>query len=365
MFDTVNTYGTSLLGGAWPVAWSLIKIAALVLPLLGCVAYLTLWERKAIAFTQIRPGPNRVGPLGLLQPIADAVKLMFKEIILPAAANKGLFLLGPVMTIMPALAAWAVVPFGPEAALSNINAGLLFLMAITSMEVYGVIIAGWASNSKYAFLGALRASAQMVSYEIAMGFALVVVLMVSASLNMTDIVLSQGRGVFADLGVTFLSWNWLPLFPIFVVYVIAGIAETNRHPFDVVEGESEIVAGHMVEYSGMSFAMFFLAEYANIILVSTLACVMFLGGWMAPVSFSALGMATPDWIVQTMWFWNWFWLFGKTFAICTLFLWVRASFPRYRYDQIMRLGWKIFIPLTLIWLVVVGLWIQSPWNIWK
>ncbi|MBP6224383.1 MAG: NADH-quinone oxidoreductase subunit NuoH [Rhizobacter sp.] len=365
MFDTVNTYGTSLLGGAWPVAWSLIKIAALVLPLLGCVAYLTLWERKAIAFTQIRPGPNRVGPLGLLQPIADAVKLMFKEIILPAAANKGLFLLGPVMTIMPALAAWAVVPFGPEAALSNINAGLLFLMAITSMEVYGVIIAGWASNSKYAFLGALRASAQMVSYEIAMGFALVVVLMVSASLNMTDIVLSQGRGVFADLGVTFLSWNWLPLFPIFVVYVIAGIAETNRHPFDVVEGESEIVAGHMVEYSGMSFAMFFLAEYANIILVSTLACVMFLGGWMSPVSFSALGMATPDWIVQTMWFWNWFWLFGKTFAICTLFLWVRASFPRYRYDQIMRLGWKIFIPLTLIWLVVVGLWIQSPWNIWK
>ena len=365
MFDTVNTYGTSLLGGAWPVAWSLIKIAALVLPLLGCVAYLTLWERKAIAFTQIRPGPNRVGPLGLLQPIADAVKLMFKEIILPAAANKGLFLLGPVMTIMPALAAWAVVPFGPEAALSNINAGLLFLMAITSLEVYGVIIAGWASNSKYAFLGALRASAQMVSYEIAMGFALVVVLMVSASLNMTDIVLSQGRGVFADLGVTFLSWNWLPLFPIFVVYVIAGIAETNRHPFDVVEGESEIVAGHMVEYSGMSFAMFFLAEYANIILVSTLACVMFLGGWMSPVSFSALGMATPDWIVQTMWFWNWFWLFGKTFAICTLFLWVRASFPRYRYDQIMRLGWKIFIPLTLIWLVVVGLWIQSPWNIWK
>jgi NADH-quinone oxidoreductase subunit H len=233
------------------------------------------------------------------------------------------------------------------------------------MEVYGVIIAGWASNSKYAFLGALRASAQMVSYEIAMGFALVVVLMVSASLNMTDIVLSQGRGLFADRGVTFLSWNWLPLFPIFVVYVIAGIAETNRHPFDVVEGESEIVAGHMIEYSGMAFAMFFLAEYANIILVSALAAVMFLGGWMSPISFAALGLHTPGWIEQTMWFWNWFWLFGKTFAMCTLFLWVRASFPRYRYDQIMRLGWKIFIPLTLIWLVVVGLWIQSPWNIWK
>lgn len=365
MFDSVHTVGTSLLGGAWPVAWSLIKIVALVVPLMLCVAYLTLWERKAIAFTQVRPGPNRVGPLGLLQPIADALKLLLKEIIVPAAANKGLFFLGPVMTIMPALAAWAVVPFGPDAALANINAGLLFLMAVTSMEVYGVIIAGWASNSKYAFLGALRASAQMVSYEIAMGFALVVVLMVSASLNMTDIVLSQGRGMFADMGLTFLSWNWLPLLPIFVVYVIAGIAETNRHPFDVVEGESEIVAGHMVEYSGMAFAMFFLAEYANIILVSALACVMFLGGWMSPISFSALGLSTPDWIVQTMWFWNWFWLFGKTFAMCTLFLWVRASFPRYRYDQIMRLGWKIFIPLTLIWLVVVGLWIVSPWNIWK
>jgi NADH-quinone oxidoreductase subunit H len=365
MFDTVHTVGTSLLGGAWPVAWSLIKIVALVIPLMLCVAYLTLWERKAIAFTQVRPGPNRVGPLGLLQPIADALKLMFKEIIVPAAANKGLFFLGPVMTIMPALAAWAVMPFGPDAALANINAGLLFLMAITSLEVYGVIIAGWASNSKYAFLGALRASAQMVSYEIAMGFALVVVLMVSASMNMTEIVLSQGRGMFADLGLTFLSWNWLPLLPIFVVYVIAGIAETNRHPFDVVEGESEIVAGHMVEYSGMAFAMFFVAEYANIILISALACVLFLGGWMSPISFSALGLATPDWIVQTMWFWNWFWLFGKTFAVCTLFLWVRASFPRYRYDQIMRLGWKIFIPLTLIWLVVVGLWIVSPWNIWK
>jgi NADH-quinone oxidoreductase subunit H len=349
----------------WAVAWNVIKIVALVLPLMICVAYLTLWERKAIGWSQIRPGPNRVGPLGLLQPIADAVKLIFKEIIVPTAANKGLFFLGPIMTIMPALAAWAVMPFGPEAALANINAGLLFLMAITSMEVYGVIIAGWASNSKYAFLGALRASAQMVSYEIAMGFALVVVLMVTASLNMTEVVLVQGRGMFADMGWTFLSWNWLPLLPIFVVYVIAGIAETNRHPFDVVEGESEIVAGHMVEYSGMAFAMFFLAEYANIILVSALASVMFLGGWMAPISFKALGMQTPGWIESSIWFWNWAWLFGKTFVICTLFLWVRASFPRYRYDQIMRLGWKIFIPVTLVWLVVVGLWIQSPWNIWK
>jgi NADH-quinone oxidoreductase subunit H len=365
MFDSIQTLGAQYLGGAWPVVWTLAKIVALVLPLMICVAYLTLWERKAIGWSQIRPGPNRVGPGGLLQPIADAVKLIFKEIILPTAASKPLFLLAPVMTIMPALAAWAVIPFGPDAALSNINAGLLFLMAITSLEVYGVIVAGWASNSKYAFLGALRASAQMVSYEIAMGFCLVVVLMVSASLNLTDIVLGQNRGTFADMGVNFLSWNWLPLLPIFVVYVIAGIAETNRHPFDVVEGESEIVAGHMVEYSGMAFAMFFLAEYANIILISALAALMFLGGWAAPISFAALGMQTPAWIVDTAWLWNWFWLFAKTFVVCTLFLWVRATFPRFRYDQIMRLGWKIFIPVTLVWLVVIGAWIQSPWNIWK
>ena len=354
MLETLHTYGNSMLGGAWPLTWTLMKIVALVLPLMLCVAYLTLWERKAIGWSQIRPGPNRVGPLGLLQPIADAVKLIFKEIILPSAANRPLFLIAPVMTIMPALAAWAVIPFGPEVALANINAGLLFLMAITSMEVYGVIVAGWASNSKYAFLGALRASAQMVSYEIAMGFAFVVVLMVAGSLNLTDIVMGQADGRFADMGLTFLSWNWLPLLPIFVVYVIAGIAETNRHPFDVVEGESEIVAGHMVEYSGMAFAMFFLAEYANIILVSAVASLLFLGGWLAPI----------DSVVFT-WIPGWIWLGIKTFIVCTMFLWVRATFPRFRYDQIMRLGWKIFIPVTLIWLVVVGLWIQSPWNIWK
>jgi NADH-quinone oxidoreductase subunit H len=365
MLDWITTQGSALLGPVWPLVWNVVKIVALVLPLMICVAYLTLWERKAIGWTQIRPGPNRVGPLGLLTPIADAVKLIFKEIILPTASNKRLFLLGPVMTIMPALAAWVVVPFGPDAALANINAGLLFLMAVTSVEVYGVIIAGWASNSKYAFLGALRASAQMVSYEIAMGFALVVVLMVTGSLNMTDIVVGQGKGWFASHGLTFLSWNWLPLLPIFVVYFISGLAETNRAPFDVVEGESEIVAGHMIEYSGMAFAMFFLAEYANMILVSCLAVVMFLGGWQAPISFSMIGMATPDWIVKSMWFWNWFWLFAKTFCAVTMFLWVRATFPRFRYDQIMRLGWKIFIPITLVWLVVVGLWIQSPWNIWN
>jgi len=323
-----------------------------LLPLMGCVAYLTLWERKAIGFTQVRLGPNRVGPGGLLQPIADALKLLTKEIIMPTAASKGLFVLGPIMTIMPALAAWAVIPFGPEVALANINAGLLFLMAITSLEVYGVIIAGWASNSKYAFLGALRASAQMVSYEIAMGFCLVVVLMVSASLNMTDIVMGQGKGMGADMGLGFLSWNWLPLLPIFLVYFIAGLAETNRHPFDVVEGESEIVAGHMVEYSGMAFAMFFLAEYANMILVSILCVIMFLGGWLPPVEALA-------------WIPGWIWLGLKTFVVVTLFLWVRATFPRFRYDQIMRLGWKIFIPVTLVWLVVVAVWMHTPLNIWK
>ena len=360
MIDSIFNFGQGLSEAGWwvdlgwPVVWALIKIVVLVLPLMGAVAYLTLWERKLISWIQIRLGPNRVGPLGLLQPIADAMKLLTKEILTPSAANKGLFFLGPVLTIMPALAAWAVIPFGPEVALSNINAGLLFVMAITSMEVYGVIIAGWSSNSKYPFLGALRASSQMVSYEIAMGFCLVVVLMVSASLNLTDIVMGQGKGQFAEMGLNFLSWNWLPLLPIFVVYFISGLAETNRHPFDVVEGESEIVAGHMVEYSGMSYAMFYLAEYANMWLISVLASLMFLGGWMSPID-SAFFNWIPGWI----------WLGLKTFFIVTMFIWVRATFPRYRYDQIMRLGWKIFIPVTLVWLVVVGGWMQTSWNIWK
>ena len=357
MIDAIYAFGQGLMGGiwpatVWPVLWALIKIVCVLLPLMGCVAYLTLWERKAIGFTQIRLGPNRVGPFGLLQPIADALKLLTKEIIIPTAASKGLFVLGPIMTIMPALAAWAVIPFGPDIALANINAGLLFLMAITSLEVYGVIIAGWASNSKYAFLGAMRASAQMVSYEIAMGFCLVVVLMVSGSLNMTDIVMSQGKGMAASKGMSILSWNWLPLLPIFVVYFISGLAETNRHPFDVVEGESEIVAGHMVEYSGMAFAMFFLAEYANMWLVAILAVLLFLGGWLPPFEFLSF---IPGWI----------WLGAKTFVVVTMFLWVRATFPRFRYDQIMRLGWKIFIPVTLVWLVVVGAWMQTPYSIWK
>jgi len=357
MIDAIHAFGQGLGGGiwpttVWPVLWTLIKIVCVLLPLMACVAYLTLWERKAIGFTQIRLGPNRVGPFGLLQPIADALKLLTKEIIIPTAASKGLFVLGPVMTIMPALAAWVVIPFGPDVALANINAGLLLLFAITSLEVYGVIIAGWASNSKYAFLGAMRASAQMVSYEIAMGFCLVVVLMVSGSLNLTDIVMGQAKGMGAENGLNFLSWNWLPLLPIFVVFFISSLAETNRHPFDVVEGESEIVAGHMVEYSGMSFAMFFLAEYANMWLVAILAVLLFLGGWLPPFEFLSF---IPGWI----------WLGLKTFMVVTTFLWVRATFPRFRYDQIMRLGWKIFIPVTLVWLVVVGGWMQTSYSIWK
>ena len=360
MIDTIFSLGQGLLDAywwsaiAWPVIWALIKITAVLMLVMGAVTYTTLWERKLLGWVQIRLGPNRVGPWGLLQPIADAMKLMTKEVLRPAAAEKVLFYMGPVMTVMPAMVAWVVVPFSPDIALANINAGLLFLMAITSMEVYGVIISGWSSNSKYPFLGALRASAQMVSYEIAMGFCLVVVLMVSASLNLTDIVTGQGKGQFAQMGLNFLSWNWLSLLPIFVVYFICGLAETNRLPFDVIEGESEIVAGHMVEYSGMSWAMFQMAEYANIWLVSVLTTIMFLGGWLSPID-SVLFNWIPGWI----------WLGIKSFSVVTLFVWVRVTFPRFRYDQIMRLGWKIFIPVTLIWLVVVGGWMQTPWNIWK
>ena len=353
---TINTMGAnSVLAPVWPAVWALIRIVVVLLPLMGLVAYLTLWERKFIGWIQIRVGPNRVGPMGLLQPIADALKLLFKEIITPAKANPGLFVIGPIMTIMPALACWAVVPFGPEAVLANVNAGLLLLMAITSMEVYGIIIAGWASNSKYSFMGAMRASAQMISYEIAMGFVLVVVLMVSGSLNFIDIVQGQQKGFGATNGLNFLSWNFIPLLPLFVVYLTSGLAECNRHPFDVVEGESEIVAGHMVEYSGMAYAMFMLAEYANMILIAVLGAIMFLGGWSAPFAFLEFWGG----------FGGFFWLFVKAFFLVSVFIWVRGTFPRYRYDQIMRLGWKVFIPLTLVWLVLVAGWMQTSWNIWK
>jgi NADH-quinone oxidoreductase subunit H len=340
----------SWFGPLWLVVWTMLKIVLIVAPLLGAVAYMTLAERKVIGWIQVRIGPNRVGPLGLLQPVADGLKLLFKEIISPAKASTGLFFLGPILAIAPAMAAWAVVPFADGIVLANVNAGLLFLMAVTSLGVYGVIVAGWASNSKYALLGAMRSAAQMVSYELAMGFALVCVLMVTGSLNLSDIVAGQSVGWFATHGFGILSWNWLPLLPMFGVYFISGVAETNRAPFDVVEGESEIVAGHMVEYSGMAFSLFFLAEYANMILVSVLTTVFFLGGWLSPLGF------LPDGI---------WWLLLKSAALLFVFLWIRATFPRFRYDQIMRLGWKVFIPLCLLWVLVVGIWIMSPLSIWK
>jgi len=316
------------------------KILLIVVPLMLAVAYLTYAERKVIGYIQVRIGPNRVGPFGLLQPIADGLKLALKEVIFPAKSNLYLFLVAPVLAIGPALAAWAVMPFDAELILADIDAGLLYILAITSMGVYGIVIAGWASNSKYAFLGALRSAAQVVSYEIAMGFALVGVLVAAGSLNMGEIVLAQQGGVF--------SWYWLPLFPLMIVYFISGVAETNRAPFDVSEGESEIVAGFHVEYSGMAFAVFFLAEYADMILISMLAAVMFFGGWLSPFQ------GIPGLESLFAWVPGLVWLLMKTGFFLFLYLWFRATFPRYRYDQIMRLGWKIFIPVTLVWLVVVS-----------
>ena len=348
--DMLMNLGQGVFGSLWVAVWTLIKIVLIVAPLMLGVAYLTLAERKVIGFMQVRIGPNRVGPWGLIQPIADGLKLLLKEIIVPSSASKGVFIIAPMLSIAPALAAWAVVPFTDTLVLANIDASLLYIMAITSMGVYGVILSGWASNSKYAFIGAMRSAAQMVSYEIAMGFSLICVLMISNSLNLVEIVTVQDTGRFADIGLGFLSWNWLPLFPMFIVYLISGTAELNRAPFDVAEGESEIVAGFHVEYSGMAFALFFLAEYANMILVALLTSILFLGGWLSPVGF------LPDGIV---------WLLAKMSFVLFLFLWFRATFPRYRYDQLMRLGWKVFLPICLIWLVVVGGWMMSPLNIWK
>jgi NADH-quinone oxidoreductase subunit H len=352
IIDIIFQHGLSIFGPIlWNLIWTMLKIVIIVAPLLLCVAYLTLWERKLIGWMQVRIGPNQVGFAGLLQPIADALKLLLKEIVVPLKANKILYVLSPVMVIMPALAAWAVIPFANGVSVAHVNTGMLYIMSITSVGIYGVILAGWASNSKYALLGAMRASAQMVSYELAMGMALAGVLIISNSFDLSVIVLGQQKGLFAKYGINFLSWNWLPLLPLFLIYFISGIAETNRHPFDVVEGESEIVAGHMVEYSGMSFAIFFLAEYANMILISTLTSIMFLGGWSAPFGFLSF---VPGFI----------WLALKVFFILSMFIWIRASFPRYRYDQIMRLGWKIFIPLSLIWIIVVSAWRISPFSIW-
>lgn len=323
---------------------SLLKIVLILVPLMLSVAYLTFAERKIIGYMQARLGPNRVGPGGWLQPIADALKLLMKEIIIPTGANKFLFVLAPVLAIAPALVAWAVIPFGDRLVLANVNAGLLFVMAITSMGVYGVVIAGWASNSKYAFLGSLRSAAQIVAYEIAMGFALVGVLMAAGSLNLSHIVLRQQGG--------FWHWYFLPLLPLFLVYFISGVAETNRAPFDVAEGESEIVAGFHVEYSGMAFAVFFLAEYANMILIAALTTVLFLGGWLPPVDIRPF-----TWIPGVGWF------VIKVAVVLFFFLWLRATFPRYRYDQIMRLGWKVLIPVTLVWIGVMGFTMFfTPWG---
>jgi NADH-quinone oxidoreductase subunit H len=346
----------------------LLKIAAILIPILLSVAYLTFAERKIIGYIQVRMGPNRVGPQGWLQPIADLLKMMFKELVIPADANRFLFVLAPVLSLAAALAAWAVIPFDEGLVLADVNAGLLYILAMTSMGVYGVIIAGWSSNSKYALLGAMRSAAQIVAYEIAMGFALVGVLMAAGSLNLREIVLAQQGGI--------LNWFWLPLLPLFLVYFISGVAETNRAPFDVAEGESEIVAGFHVEYSGMAFATFFLAEYANMILISVLAAVLFLGGWLSPfeavlsaggnvsIDAAALQPLTTVPVLGPLLASGIHWLVLKVFAFLFLYLWFRATFPRYRYDQIMRLGWKVFIPITIVWLVVLGIAIQvqlAPW----
>ncbi|MHC8441383.1 MAG: NADH-quinone oxidoreductase subunit NuoH [Candidatus Eutrophobiaceae bacterium] len=334
---------------------TLFKIAIIIGPVLLSVAYFTYAERKIIGFIQGRIGPNRVGffgfPLkGIGQPIADALKLIAKEIIIPRGASRTLFVAAPILSLAPSIAAWAVIPFDDGMVLADINAGLLYVLALTSLAVYGVIIAGWASNSKYAFLGAMRSAAQIVSYEIAMGFALVTVLVAAGSLNLGDIVRAQQGSL--------LHWFWLPLLPIFVVYFISGVAETNRAPFDVAEGESEIVAGFHVEYSGMAFSVFFMAEYANMILISLLSALLFLGGWLSPFQGVPL-LGTLFSFVPGL-----FWLLAKTSIFMFLFLWLRATFPRYRYDQIMRLGWKVFIPITLVWLVVVAVMVVAdvpPW----
>ncbi|MEJ2059618.1 MAG: NADH-quinone oxidoreductase subunit NuoH [Gammaproteobacteria bacterium] len=345
------------LWGEVPLALQiLLEIVAIIAPLLLVVAYLTFAERKIIGYIQVRIGPNRVGPRGWLQPIADAVKLLFKEIILPTNANRFLFYMAPVLAFGTALAAWAVIPFDAHLVLANVNAGLLYLLAITSLGVYGVIIAGWASNSKYALLGAMRSAAQIVAYEIAMGFALVGVLMAAGSLNLGDIVRAQQGSVY--------HWFLLPLLPLFLVYLISGVAETNRAPFDVAEGESEIVAGFHVEYSGMAFAIFFLAEYANIILISALTVVMFLGGWLSPFEGILPAAAFKVPVIGALLGPGVHWFIVKTFFFMFLFLWFRATFPRYRYDQIMRLGWKVLIPVTIVWLVVEGLAVAfhiGPW----
>jgi NADH-quinone oxidoreductase subunit H len=321
-------------------------ILAIVLPLIIAVAMFVYWERKVIGWMHVRLGPNKIGPFGLLQAFADVVKLLVKEVILPTKANRVLYFMAPLLTLIPALAAWAVIPFSSKMVLSNANAGILYLLAMTSLGVYGIIIAGWASNSRYALLGAMRSAAQVISYELAMGLCLVCVLVLAGSLNLSDIVNAQAGAK------GFFDWFWLPLLPVFVIYFISGVAETNRAPFDMAEGESEIVAGFHVEYSGSAFAIFFLAEYANMILVSFLASILFLGGWLSPLQ-GWIHADAPGWI-NWIWTGGFIWLFIKAFMMSFMFLWFRATFPRYRYDQIMRLGWKVLIPIAIVWVMVAG-----------
>jgi NADH-quinone oxidoreductase subunit H len=330
--------------------WIVVKVLCIVLPIFAAVAYSTYFERKVVAFMQVRPGPNRLGPFGMLQPIADVLKLMNKEVIQPVLADRLFFIVAPLLVLIPALAAWSVMPFSANWVLANINAGVLFLFAMSSLGIYGVLLAGWSSNSKYALLGTMRSAAQVVSYEIAMGFAFVGVLLAANSMNLQTIIQHQAGG--------FWHWYWLPLFPLFVVYVISGVAETNRAPFDVAEGESEIVAGFHVEYSGMGFALFFLAEYANMLLISGIASVVFLGGWLSP--FQGIPVLGPalSWVPGVVWF------VGKMAIFMFFYFWLRATFPRYRYDQVMSLGWKVLIPVTIVWLVVVAAAVQLHFGIW-
>jgi NADH-quinone oxidoreductase subunit H len=335
------------LGAIGIVIWLVLAILAIAVPVILAVAFYVVWERKLLGWMHVRHGPMYVG-MGVLQAFADVFKLLFKEVIQPSAAHRVLYVLAPLIALVPTFAAWAVVPFDSRVVLSNANAGLLYLLAMTSMGVYGIIIAGWASNSKYAFLGAMRASAQMISYEIAMGFALVGVLIAAGSLNLSDIVMAQS----GDAGP--FEWFWLPLLPLFVVYFVSGVAETNRAPFDVVEGESEIVAGHMVEYSGAQFALFFLAEYANMLLVSFLTATFFLGGWLSPLQ-GLVHAGHVHWLLDWIWMGGWPWLFLKVGFFASCYIWFRATFPRYRYDQIMRMGWKVFIPITIAWIFVTAL----------
>ena len=333
---------------------SFIKIIIVVVGLILIVAFLVFFERKVIGYMHARIGPNRVGPKGWFQAFADVIKLLLKEIIIPTSADRFLFLTAPLLSLIPAMAAWAVIPLNETFIIADIDAGLLYLLALTSFSVYGVILAGWASNSKYAFLGAMRSAAMMVAYEIAMGFALVGVLMAGGSLNLGQIVEAQNGGI--------LNWFWIPLFPLFIVYFISGIAETNRHPFDVAEGESEIVAGFNVEYSGAAFAIFFLAEYANMVLISTLTSIMFLGGWESIFAGSSFLNGTAFEVLSKP---SIFWLALKVSLFLFIFFWLRASFPRYRYDQIMKLGWKVLVPITIFWIGVEGLMYLAHIGPWK